>query len=174
MDFKQNYFEIFQLPRAFDLDLAELGERFRQLQKSVHPDKFSHGTSKEKMLSMQWATQINAAYATLKSGLSRAVYLLSLDGMDLSDNPVLDPVFLMEQIDLREQLEEIEQMEGPLLKLDEFKVEVETVVRSLEREFATCYGDGGQAKAAQAVYKLQFMSKLLLAANTVEEKLLDY
>jgi|TARA_B100001964_G_scaffold243885_1_gene323319 molecular chaperone HscB len=174
VDFKQDYFEIFQLPRTFDLDLGELGERFRLLQKSVHPDKFSSATSKEKMLSMQWATQINAAYTTLKSALPRAVYLLGLEGTDLSDNPILDPVFLMEQIDLREQLEEIEQLEGPVSTLDEFKVEVKSVVQSLERDFASSYSGGDQAKAEQAVYKLQFMNKLLLAANTVEEKLLDY
>ena len=174
VDFKQNYFEIFQLPREFHLDVTELGERFRRLQKNVHPDKFVNATNREKRLSMQWATQINSAYATLKVALPRAIYLLGLDGMDITDNPVLDPVFLMEQIELREELEEIERMDGPLSTLDKFKVEVEAVMNSLEEEFASSYGGGDHAKAEQAVYKLQFMNKLLLAANSVEEKIMDY
>ncbi len=174
MDFKQNYFEIFQLPREFHLDVTELGERFRQLQKSVHPDKFVNATNREKRFSMQWATQINSAYATLKAALPRAIYMLGLDGMDITDNPVLDPVFLLQQIDLREELEEIERMDGPLSTLDKFKAEVEKVMSSLEEEFAASYGGGDQVKAEQAVYKLQFMNKLLLAANSVEEKIMDY
>ena len=174
MDFKQNYFEIFQLPREFHLDVAELGERFRQLQKNVHPDKFVNASDREKRLSMQWTAQINAAYSTLKSRLPRAIYLLGLDGTDIADNPVLDPVFLMEQIELREELEEIERTDGPLATLDNFKTEVEKIMASFEEEFAASYSGGDHLKAEQAVYKLQFMNKLLLAANSVEEKLLDY
>ncbi len=174
MDFKQNYFEIFQLPQEFHLDVTELGERFRRLQKSVHPDKFINATDKEKRLSMQWAAQINSAYATLKVALPRAIYLLGLEGMDIADNPVLDPVFLMEQIDLREQLEEIEHMDEPLSTLDKFKAEVGKVMSCFEEEFASSYSGGDHVKAEQAVYKLQFMNKLLLAANSVEEKIMDY
>ena len=174
MDFKQNYFEIFQLPQAFHLDVTELGERFRRLQKTVHPDKFVNASDKEKRLSMQWAAQINSAYATLKVALPRAIYLLGLDGMDIADNPVLDPVFLMEQIDLREQLEEIEHMDGPLSTLEKFKAEVEEIMSSFEEEFASSYSGEDHSRAEQAVYKLQFMNKLLVAANSVEEKLLDY
>ena len=174
MDFKQDYFEIFQLPRAYRLDVTELGERFRQLQKSVHPDKFVNANDKEKRLSMQWAGQINAAYTTLKSSLPRAIYLLGLDGTDISNNPVLDPGFLMEQIELRETLEEIERSDEPLSTLEHFKAEVEKIMASFEEEFAVSDSDGDHMKAEQAVYKLQFMNKLLLAANSVEEKLLDY
>ena len=53
MDFNQNYFEIFQLPVAFDLDVDELATRYRQLQASVHPDKFASATEHEKRLSLQ-------------------------------------------------------------------------------------------------------------------------
>ena len=100
--------------------------------------------------------------------------MLGLEGMDITDNPVLDPVFLLEQIDLREELEEIERMDGPLSTLDKFKAEVEKVMSSFEEQFAASYGGGDHVKAEQAVYKLQFMNKLLLAANSVEEKIMDY
>ena len=102
------------------------------------------------------------------------MYLRGRDGKDIADNPVLDPVFLMEQIELREELEEIERTDGPLATLDNFKTEVEKIMASFEEEFAASYSGGDHFKAEQAVYKLQFMNKLLLAANSVEEKLLDY
>lgn len=174
MDFKQTYFEIFQLPQAFDLDVTDLSERFLQLQKSIHPDKFVGASDKEKRLSMQWATQVNEAYATLKSSLPRAIYLLSLEGQDIANNPVLEPAFLMQQIELREELEEIEIAGESLEALDTFKGRVNEVMKSLETGFSNFYHDKDMAQAVQAVYKLQFMNKLLVAANHVEEKLLDY
>ena len=78
MDFNQNYFEIFQLPVSFDLDEDQLAARHRQLQSTVHPDKFVGATDHEKRLSLQWATQINSAYDTLRAPLPRAIYLLAL------------------------------------------------------------------------------------------------
>ena len=174
MDFKQNYFEIFQLPQVFKLDVGDLSERFLQLQKTVHPDKFVDASDREKRLSMQWATQINAAHATLKSALPRAIYMLGLEGEDIAHNPVLEPAFLMQQIELREELEEIELADTSLESLDKFKGEVEEVMKSLETGFSDFYRDKKLAEAKQAVYKLQFMNKLLLAAHHVEEKLLDY
>jgi molecular chaperone HscB len=174
VDFKQNYFEVFQLPQDFDLDVKDLSERFLQLQKSIHPDKFVDASDREKRLSMQWATQINEAHSTLKSALPRAIYLLGLEGEDIAHNPGLEPAFLMQQIELREELEEIEQAGTSLESLDEFKGEVEEVMKSLETGFSNFYRDKDLAGAKQVVYKMQFMNKLLVAAHNVEEKLLDY
>ena len=101
MDFNQNFIEIFQLPVAFDLDANDLATRYRQLQSSVHPDKFVSATEYEKRLSLQWATQINSAYDTLRSDLARAIYLLELNGLHIEENPQLSPDFLMAQIELR-------------------------------------------------------------------------
>ena len=47
-------------------------------------------------------------------------------------------------------------------------------MKSLETGFSNFYRDRNLAEAKQAVYKLQFMNKLLVAAHHVEEKLLDY
>ena len=174
MDFKQDYFEIFQLPRGFDLDLTLLSERFRELQKSVHPDKYVNATETEKRLSMQWTVQINAASDTLKVPLARAIYLLELDDVKIATNPTLDPAFLMEQIELREELEDIGDAENAQSKMDEFKFRVKEVMSGVEMSFASFYSSGELKAAEQEVYKLQFLNKLLVAADHLEEKLLDY
>ena len=174
MDFKQDYFEIFQIPRGFDVDLDLLSVRFRELQKSVHPDKYVNASETEKRLSMQWTVQINTAYDTLKVSLTRAVYLLELSDVTLATNPVLAPAFLMEQIELREELEEIGEADDALSKLDDIKLRVKKVMSDLESSFASSYNSGQFKVAEQEVYKLQFLSKLLIAADHLEEKLLDY
>jgi molecular chaperone HscB len=176
VDFNQNYFEIFQLPVSFDLDEDQLAVRYRQLQSTVHPDKFVGATDHEKRLSLQWATQINSAYETLRSPLPRAIYLLALKDVNIEDNPQLDPMFLMEQIELREQLEDIGEQadsEVALKSLDAFKADVDARMAGLQLEFAAHY-EAGAGAAEQAVYKLQFINKLRQAADHLEEKLLDY
>ena len=59
---------------------------------------------------MQTASLINEAYETLVSPLKRAQYLMQLDGYDShQENHVShDGLFLMEQIELREELEMLE------------------------------------------------------------------
>ncbi len=173
MDFNQNYFEIFGLPIDYDIDLGGLSDRFLELQKEVHPDRFASSSEQEKRVAMQWATLVNSANDTLKSSLKRAIYLLQLKGVELEENPQLPPEFLMEQIELREKLEDIEDGDGDLDELDSFKREVKGVVSAIENKFAGLVTED-LAKAEVLVYEMQFLNKLLIAANQLEEKLLDY
>lgn len=173
MDFNQNYFEIFGLPVDYSVDLDLLADRFIEMQKEVHPDRFAAGTEQEKRLSMQWATMLNTANTTLKNPLARAIYLLELKGVEIAHNPTLTPAFLMEQIELREELEEIESGEGDLDRLDGFKRRVVAVMAEVEAGFGESINTNTDA-ARQHVYELQFLTKLLMSANEIEEKLLDY
>ena len=177
MDFKQNYFEIFQFEVDFQVDTDALSERYRELQLSIHPDKFANATDHEKRLSIQWATQINSAYNTLKVPLARAIYLLELMGFSIESNPVLDPAFLLEQIELREELEEIQSKgEAALSLLDDYKQRINQVMACLFKQFDTQFRQTGvaQCEAEHTVYEMQFVNKLLVAADHLEEKLLDY
>lgn len=174
MDLKQNYFEIFGLPIAFEVDLELLAERYLELQKEVHPDNFAAGSDHEKRLSMQYTALVNQANETLSDGLKRAVYLLSLKGIELAHNPVLPPEFLMKQISLREELEEIES-DASIESLDQFKAEVRGELGKIESVFAGAVGgDPDLDKATEAAYELQFLNKLMVEADHLEEKLLDY
>ena len=90
-----DYFALFGLPCAFEIDAALLADRYRGLQQNVHPDRHVGATDHEQRLAMQYTTFVNEAYTTLKSPLSRAIYLLELAGSRIEENPSLDPGFLM-------------------------------------------------------------------------------
>ena len=169
MDLSLDYFALFALPCAFEIDAALLAERYRGLQQNVHPDRHVGATDHEQRLAMQYTTFVNEAYTTLKSPLSRAIYLLELAGSRIEENPSLDPGFLMEQIELREALEETnsEAAAGAFLK------RIDGAIGHYEAEFVAALDDH-PAQAEQAVYKLQFMHKLRAEAEAVEEGLLDY
>ncbi|MDC0067907.1 Fe-S protein assembly co-chaperone HscB [Gammaproteobacteria bacterium] len=173
MDFNKNYFEIFGLPVDYAVDLELLADRFLDLQKQVHPDRFAAGTDHEKRLAMQWTTLVNTANETLRSSLPRAIYVLGLRGVELEDNPTLPPALLMDQIELREQLESIEDGEGGLKELDAFCQKMQKTIKQVQAEFKEALDEDSE-KAARLVYELQFISKLMDSANRLEEKLLDY
>ncbi len=108
MDLTADFFSLFELPKAFKLNLSELDSRYRDVQAQVHPDRFAHASEVERRLSMQWATHANEAYQTLKKPLDRAKYLLHLAGHDIKaeSNTAMPPDFLMEQMEWREAVME--------------------------------------------------------------------
>lgn len=171
MDFNQNYFEIFGLPIDYRVDTAELASRYLELQKEIHPDKFASSTEHEKRLAMQWSSLVNTANETLASPLQRAVYMLELKGLTIDHNPSLPPEFLMKQIELREELEDLEEDDAGIDKLDEFRKRVTDEIGGLEIEYGESSND---EKSLTLVYEMQFLNKLLIAADHLEEKLLDY
>ena len=102
-----NYFELFGLSIAFDLDQEALSKQYRLLQNAVHPDKFANASDYEQRLSMQQSARINEAYQILKQPLSRAQYLLEVKGVALNNDSEaqMDPDFLMQQMELREKID---------------------------------------------------------------------
>ena len=161
------------MPVDYTVDQGLLADRFLGLQKQVHPDRFAAGTDQEKRLAMQWATLVNTANETLQAPLPRAIYLLTLSGIDLEHNPTLPPKLLMDQIGLREELESIEEGGDNLEKLDSFSIKIKQAINNVQAEFKESLGED-TGKAERLVYELQFLTKLMLSAERLEEKLLGY
>ena len=72
MTLTQNHFELFGFPLVFDIDQTQLAERYRELQRSLHPDRFANASEQERRVSVQKAAQVNEAFQTLKAPLARA------------------------------------------------------------------------------------------------------
>lgn len=108
LDFSADHFALLGLSRAQGIDAPALETRFREVQARVHPDKHAHASDADQRLAMQWATQVNEAYQTLKAPLSRARYLLQLLGHDaqIENNTAMPTDFLMAQMELREAVAE--------------------------------------------------------------------
>ena len=178
LDLTQNYFALFGLPATFDVDAAALAERYRELQRVVHPDRYASGTDQQRRLSMQGATFLNEALETLKDPLLRARYLLAVRGVDPdagSDRPMASH-FLMEQMELRERLAELRGAADPLAGVGSFLVEVRrrvaAAVAVLSAQFAA--GDAASlASAAAGLRELQFLRKLQHEAEEMEAELED-
>ena len=181
VDLSTNYFELFGIETAFTVPTEKLAEAFRHLQHQVHPDKFANATAAERRLSVQQSSLINQAYHTLRNPLERGKYLLHLHGVELSGEnaTIRDPLFLMEQMELRESLAEIDQQADPIGSLLALGEQVDGMVRDLYRQLDSLFPAGAvsinQADLTQAqdrVKRLQFLSKLQSEISDKEQQLL--
>lgn len=101
-------FELFGVPERFAQERAQLDERWKELQRQAHPDRFAAQGQSAQRVALQWSVRINEAYQRLKDPLRRAAYLCELRGapIDAENNTAMPAEFLMEQMEWREALEE--------------------------------------------------------------------
>ncbi len=107
IDFTQDYFSLFGLPARYHCDSRKLDAAYRKLQGEVHPDRFATAGEAERRLALQSSARVNEAYRTLKDPVERALYLLSLHGIDAMSetDTALPQDFLEYQLERREAIE---------------------------------------------------------------------
>ena len=155
-----NYFEIFNLPEQFDTNLKTLHERFSEIQKSVHPDRFASATKLEQQQSLLKSTKINEAYQTLKQPLLRAKYLIELHHQKDAARSPTD--FLMQQMEWEEELEDISE----LTALIAFEKNIEMTAQKETKRLAELIDhDKDWGMAQSCLGKLKFLTALLNKAS---------
>jgi len=99
-------FELLGLAPRYDLDLAELEARHRELSRALHPDRFLGRPSSERRQALGKAIEVNEALRALKDPVKRAEALLRRRGVPVGEGsePPADPEFLMTVMELRESL----------------------------------------------------------------------
>ena len=114
MNLHSSDFELFGLPCRFSQDRAGLDQRWKDLQREAHPDRFVAQGAAAQRLAMQWSVRINEAYQRLKDPLSRAAYLCELHGaaVNAENNTAMPASFLMQQIEWCEALDEAKTAES--------------------------------------------------------------
>lgn len=172
MSLTANHFEVFDLPVSFDIDTDTLAQRYRDLQRTVHPDKYANAPERERRLAMQKATQINEAFQTLKIPLTRGLYLLQLQGINANDNhATMDGEFLMAQMELREELADIKQHPQPLDALNSFLARIDKEQQHLIHILSQQFAQENYQVASDSVRQFQFFKKLYEDALRLEEEL---
>jgi molecular chaperone HscB len=99
-------FGLLGLAPAYDIDLEALERAFFERSKALHPDRVAGAPAAERVAALSRSRALNDAYQLIKKPVSRAEYLLERAGVTIGDNERLDPAFLMEILELREELAE--------------------------------------------------------------------
>lgn len=162
LDLKQNYFDLFGIDVGFDIDRAVLRARQQKLQAKFHPDRFVTGSDHEKRLSVQQASWVNEAYQTLVDPVKRSRYMLKLAGVEVNDESetTSDTDFLMEQIELREELDACRSHSEPLQQCDALELKLQGKLQALAKEFVDNYQAGQLDQAMVISRKMQFIQRL--------------
>ncbi|WP_454906190.1 Fe-S protein assembly co-chaperone HscB [Aggregatibacter sp.] len=171
-----NPFALFDLPVAFQVDSALLNERYLALQKSLHPDNFSAASAQEQRLAIQKSAEINDALRILKDPITRADSIIAINTGE-AENPEEksnnDIDFLMQQMEWRETLENIENRQDTD-ELTAFTQEINQIRHAILSELSTAL-DAQHWDIARAITdKLRFIKKLQAEIERVEETLLDF
>lgn len=148
----KNYFETFALTPRFEIDLDDLEKKYLEFQKEFHPDNASSAD-------IEQSIAINEAYKILKNPLSRASYILQLNGIDLendSNAPKPDMATLEEILELQEQVAEIAGDE-----IENLKKELNLKIKMLLAETSQKLELQEFKQAAQILIKAKYFDKTL-------------
>lgn len=168
------HFALFELQPAFDIDQDMLSARYRELARKVHPDRFADAGETEQRHAIERSANLNEAYQTLKTPSRRARYLLTLQGREMPlEATVQDPAFLMQQMQWREELEEL-QDDADITGIASFKTRLKSAQQALSDSFARIWQDDSQREEAERlVRRMQFLDKLSQEVRQLEERLDD-
>jgi molecular chaperone HscB len=177
----QNYFGVFALKPGFNVDYKQVEILYRELQQQFHPDRFATKSPTERRYSMEHVTRLNEALRTMGDPLSLAVYLLQLFGytVDTGSNAPSDPTFLMEVMELRESLEDLDLSQDDASDaLDSMRGDVEgrcvNEISELSTLFAGYFKDKQAATldtVAKIIDRLRYHNRFLEELDQREESL---
>lgn len=170
-----DYFTLFGFTPNYTIDNEQLVQRFQSLQRQYHPDRYAICSEQEKMQALQQAATINAAYQALRHPLKRAEYMLLLQGIDINNeqHTMHDTAFLMEQLELREELDNIENDSHAADLIVSFIKNVKQMQIARLALMVTQLDREQWEQAADTVRKLRFLDRLQQQAEQLEERLLD-
>ncbi len=100
-----NFFQLFDLPMAFDVDKKALTSKYYALSRDWHPDKFTLDTAEKQQDAMAKTSQINQGYKILKDDQLRIRHILDcLNAAPVEGQDKMPQEFLMEMMDINEAI----------------------------------------------------------------------
>ncbi|KAK9240476.1 hypothetical protein V1525DRAFT_395077 [Lipomyces kononenkoae] len=138
----------------FAVDVRKLRREFLKLQSKTHPDLAR--TEEDKSQYESASSQLNKAYSTLASPLSRALYLLESVGMGIEEDAgremPQDPELLMEVYELLEEIENCQSEE----QAADLSSSIESRIRRTEKEVEESFDAQDLAMAKKSTVTLKY------------------
>ena len=153
-----NYFELFELPISFKIDRSKLAQKYFELQKKYHPDFFAKGTEHEQEQALEISSQLNKALKIFKHPDQTIKYVLQLkELLEEEEKYQLPPSFLMEMMELNEELSEnsaqqIQELETQLYS------EVQPIIENYDDATAS---KPDLLKLKEYYYKKKYLQRIL-------------
>ena len=97
------------MPLQLALSTTGLQQRFYELSRALHPDRFGRKSDRERQYSLEASSVLNDAWRTLRNPVARAEYVLKQHGFDIGEQRSnnVPPELLEEVFELNMALEEV-------------------------------------------------------------------
>lgn len=153
-------FALLGLPAAYDVDPAALERAFFERSKAVHPDRVVGAPAAERVVALSRSRALNDAYQLIKKPVSRAEYLLVRAGVTIGDNERLEPAFLMEILELREELAEA-RAAGALARVEQLQRAMQARRAEALDALSGLFAAGDLAAIKQRLIVLRYIHRYL-------------
>lgn len=161
----QNYFELLDIIKAYDIDLKILEKQYFAKQLKYHPDKARDSLSKQESLTV--SAELNKAYNVLSNNLKRAEYILSLEGINLNDEEARTKLSVSELSLFWDTLEIIE-YNDKLVDLEKMNENYKQKQRDEYNNLSSAFQKNNLSEAELSVIKLKYLETLI---SNLQEKI---
>lgn len=104
-----NYFELYGLPVLMKVDISEIKQKFYELSRQYHPDFHAQADESHQADVLERSADVNKAFKVFQNPDDIIKYVLQLKNLIHDEEKYeLDPEFLMEVMDINEELMELE------------------------------------------------------------------
>jgi len=163
-----NYFELYGLPVSLKVDAAGTRKNFLALSRKYHPDFYTQSPDEEQALMLENASMVNKAYKVFQNADETIRYVLHLKNLvEEEEKYHLDPAFLMEVMEVNEQLMELEAGDSEALKsseqqahglLNQIYSDVEDIVEHYQEGITT---EKELLRVKDYYYKKKYLQRIL-------------
>ncbi|XP_028784882.1 iron-sulfur cluster co-chaperone protein HscB homolog [Neltuma alba] len=152
-----DYFDIFGLEKNYDIEVKNLEGEYKNWQKKIHPDLVHSKSEKERDFAAEQSAKVIDAYRTLTRPLSRAIYLLKLEGIEVDDEQtVSDPELLAEILEIREAVEDAADSEA----LNHIRSEMQEKLKHWSNVFADAFQSRNFEEAKSSIQRMTYYERV--------------
>ncbi|CAN6973727.1 unnamed protein product [Brassica oleracea var. botrytis] len=156
VDDSVDYFQIFGLEKKYELEGGSLEGKYKDWQKKLHPDLVHNKSQKERDYAADQSAKVTEACRTLTKRLSRAMYIMKLNGKNVNEEKtVTDPTLLMEMMELREAIAEADDSK----ELNQIQSQVQENLKQWSDSFADNFESQRFDEAVNCIRRMTYYEK---------------
>jgi molecular chaperone HscB len=167
-----NYFELFEIPVQLVVDSSSLQKKFIELSRKYHPDYFATQSSEKQAEVLEISASLNKAWKTFQNPDETIKYVLRSKGLlEEEEKFQLPPGFLMEMMEINEQLMEAKMDEEPekMSRLSSVISQLSTEIYEPVKEIVEHYKEGVTTEKELLQVKEYYFKKKYL--NRIRQQL---
>lgn len=162
-----NYFELFEIPVQLKVQTAHLSTRFFELSKKYHPDYFVGEHDLAQAESLENSALLNKAWKTFQNPNETIKYVLQLKGLlEEEEKYELPPDFLMEVLEINEQIMDGTDIENLRPQIENLKSEIYAPVKHIVENYKEDVNTEEELlQVKEYYYKKKYIDRIMRELN---------